>query len=470
MTTNDMPIQILLVEDDRALRDLVTDELVEAGWRVRAVASAEQAWPVIESEGVSLVISDLRLPGADAVELLDWLDGLASPPGLIVVTAFGTIDQAVDAIKRGADDFLTKPIDFQHLLVRVERVMETRQLRHRIRTLEELVGSDSFHGLAGRSESMRRLFDLITRIAAADSAALVQGESGTGKELVARALHAESARAAGPFITVNCAGVPTDLLESEFFGHTRGAFTGAAQARTGLLQQAHGGSLFLDEIGEMPAALQAKLLRVLEDGWVRPLGSDHGEAVDVRVIAATNRDLHQAIQTGAFREDLYYRLETFQIRVPPLRERPDDIEHLAMRFVRHFGQRLGREALSLDPLALAALRAYSLPGNVRELSNLLERAATLCLSDVITEADLPNYVRRQTAEAEAPEPGAVLGGELATLASMEVRYIRYVLDHCQGNKRQAADILGIGRRTLYRKLELSESGPEKPMVGSEDAS
>ena len=460
MTTNETPTQILLVEDDRALRDLVTDELVEAGWSVRAVASAEDAWGVIDSEEIALVISDLRLPGADAIELLGWLGELSSPPGLIVVTAFGTIDQAVDAIKRGADDFLTKPIDFQHLLVRVERVMETRQLRRRIRTLEELVGSDSFHGLVGRSEPMRRLCDLVTRIAAADSATLVQGESGTGKELVARALHTESPRASGPFITVNCAGVPPDLLESEFFGHTRGAFTGAAQARTGLLQQAHGGSLFLDEIGEMPAALQAKLLRVLEDGLVRPLGSDHGEPVDVRVIAATNRDLPQAIQAGDFREDLYYRLETFQIRVPPLRERTDDIELLAMRFVKHFGQRLGREALSLDPLALASLRAYSLPGNVRELSNLLERAATLCLGDVITEADLPDHVRRQSGASEAPEPASVMGTELASLAAMEGRYIRYVLDHCQGNKRQAADILGIGRRTLYRKLELIEPSPQ----------
>jgi len=446
--------QILLVEDDRALRDLITDELAEAGWSMQAVASAEQAWSVLGEAAVDLVISDLRLPGADGIELLGWFEALANPPALIVITAFGTIDQAVDAIKRGADDFLTKPIDFQHLLVRAERVMETRRLRQRIQTLENLVGSDSFHGLVGRSEPMRTLYEMIARIAAADGAALVVGESGTGKELVAGALHAESPRAEQPFVTVNCAGVPPELLESEFFGHTRGAFTGAAQARTGLLQQADGGSLFLDEIGEMPAALQAKLLRVLEDGVVRPVGADQGQTVDVRVIAATNRDLRRAIETGDFREDLYYRLETFQLRVPALRERADDIELLAMRFLKHFAQRLGRDEITLDPLALEALKAYSLPGNVRELSNLMERAATFCRGETVTEADLPDYIRAASVPRamEASEP--VGGHELTSLATMEQRYIRYVLDRCDGNKRRAAAILGIGRRTLYRKLDL----------------
>jgi DNA-binding NtrC family response regulator len=452
------PTQILLVEDDRALRDLVSDELADAGWQVRTAVSAEEAWPIIAGEAVELVISDLRLPGADGLMLLDWLDGLTNPPALIVITAFGTIDQAVDAIKRGADDFLTKPIDFEHLLVRVERVLENRRLRQRIRQLENLVGTDSFHGLVGRSEPMRTLFDMIARIGAADGPALVLGESGTGKELVARAIHAESPRAQEPFVTVNCAGVPAELLESEFFGHMRGAFTGASHARTGLLQQAHGGSLFLDEIGEMPAALQAKLLRVLEDGVVRPVGADLGQTVDVRVIAATNRDLRAAIDSGAFREDFYYRLETFQLRVPTLRERADDIELLAMRFLKHFAERLGRDAVTLDPLALQALRAYSFPGNIRELSNLMERAAAFSQGDAVTEADLPDYVRSRTASPATGSAETVGGEDLASLAAMENRYIRYVLQRCDGNKRRAAEILGIGRRTLYRKLELDEAG------------
>lgn len=447
--------QILLVEDDRALRELIHDELTDAGWATRAVGSAEEAWPVITGNSVELVISDLRLPDSDGIQLLGWLETLAMPPALIVITAFGTIDQAVNAIKRGADDFMTKPVDFQHLLVRVERVMEMRRMRQRIRDIDTLVGSDSFHDLVGRSQPMRGLFDMIVRIARADGPALVQGESGTGKELVARAIHAESGRAGGPFVTVNCAGVPPDLLESEFFGHTRGAFTGAAQSRTGLLQQAHGGSLFLDEIGEMPAALQAKLLRVLEDGIVRPVGSDQEQSVDVRVIAATNRDLQAAMTDGEFREDLYYRLETFQVRVPALRERGEDIELLALLFLRQFAAKQNRSRLSLDPLALEALKGYSFPGNVRELSNLMERATALCRGEAVTEADLPAYVTsRAAADPDAVDAQTLVGHELASLATMEERYIRYVLQRCDGNKRRAADVLGIARRTLYRKLEL----------------
>lgn len=442
--------QVMVIEDDRALRELLRDELSDAGYSVITVPSAEDAWRELQHSAIALIVSDLRLPRADGMELLRWLEGLTNAPAFIVVTAFGTIGQAGEAIKQGADDFLAKPIDLQHLLVRVERVLETRRLRHRIKQLESLVGSDSFHGMIARSRPIRSIFEAVRRIGPGDGSLLIIGESGTGKELVARAVHAESRRAENPFIAVNCAGVPADLLESEFFGHIRGAFTGAHQPRRGLLRQANGGTLFLDEIGEMPPALQAKLLRVLEDGSVRPVGADTTEQVDVRVIAATNRDLMDAIDSGEFRADLYYRLETFQIRIPPLRERGEDIELLAMRFLNHFAERLERPVQTIDPSALRALTGYRFPGNVRELANIIERAVTFCQSNTVHEGDLPDRVRERTVRALPPE--VIANGEVMSLEEIEGRYISYVLERCAGNKRQAAKLLGVGRRTLYRKL------------------
>ncbi len=444
------PARLLVVEDDASLRALLVDELEDAGHEVLAAADAESGWDALQNAAVQLVVSDLRLPGEDGMALLNRTREMAAPPGFVVVTGFGTIEQAVAAIKRGADDFLTKPLDLDHLHVAVERVLEKQWMRRRLRECEALLGEDDFHGLLGRSAPMRRLFDAVRRIAAGDGPVLVLGQSGTGKELVARALHQESPRAAGPFVAVNCAGVPSELLESEFFGHVAGAFTGAVCRRGGLFQEASGGTLFLDEIGEMPPGLQAKLLRVLEDGQVRPVGSDRSLPVDLRIVAATNRDLAAAVEGGEFRTDLYYRLETFQIVIPPLRGRGEDLELLAMRFLQRTAERLGRPVRSIEATALRALTRYPFPGNVRELANIMERAVTFCSGQEIRLEDLPERLR-DGGGAIRFLPRA--SDDWPTLDELEAGYIERVLAHCEGNKRRAAHILGIGRRTLYRRLE-----------------
>lgn len=443
---------ILVVEDDAGHRALLHDELVDAGYPVVAVGDAEQAVARLDARDFDLVVSDLRLPGADGMELLGHCRRLPAAPGFIIITAFGTIPQAVEALRQGADDFLTKPVDLDHLGLAVRRVLRTRALQAEVARYRQLLNMSDFHGLIGASPAMLALFDAIRRIARAPGPVLITGESGTGKELVARALHAESERCNGPFVAINCAGIPTELLESELFGHAPGAFTGATGARKGLFAEAHGGSLLLDEIGEMPPPMQAKLLRLLQDGRVRPVGANREEAADVRVLAATNRDLAPMIDDGSFREDLFYRLETFHITIPPLRERGEDVERLALAFLRRSAAALDRDIGGISPEALRALRRYDFPGNVRELASIVERAVAFCRGAEIGESDLPDRV---LAGPVAPQPADGLWGDeqaMPTLAQVEDRYIRHVLDRVDGNKRQAARVLGIGRRTLYRRL------------------
>lgn len=457
--------RIVIVEDDQALRSLLEEELLEAGYDVTGFADAESAWPELQREPMPLVISDVRLPGAGGLELLQQTRQLSPPPAFIIITAFGTVEQAVDALKQGADDFLTKPLKLDHLCLCVERVLETRRLREEVRRYRELLGDNGFHGIIGRSDSMRTLFDNIRQIAHAVGPVLITGESGVGKELVARALHKESDRNSGPFITVNCAGIPAELLESELFGHAAGAFTGALQARKGLFAEADGGTLLLDEIGDMPLEMQSKLLRILQDGRVRPVGANREQNLDVRIIAATNRKLQEAVTQGLFREDLYYRLETFMLQVPPLRLRGDDIELLTANFITHYSLRLQRDIQGITPAALKQLKAYAFPGNVRELSNAIERAVTFCRETEIDVHHLPERLRSAsagvTAIVEGNIPAVLLDKEtLPSLEHLEQRYIRYVLDKLNGNKRRAAEVLGIGRRTLYRRLVGETSGQD----------
>ncbi len=456
------PDQVLLVEDDRGLRELLAEELTEAGIRAVEVDSAEAALDQLDRFHPQLVISDLRLPGRDGLDLLQEVRGLQQPPAFLIITAFGTISQAVEALKQGADEFLTKPLDLEHFMLCVNRLLETRRLRGEVQRYRGLVDHDAFYGLVGQSRSMRNLFQQIQQLGKASGPVLVVGESGTGKELVARAIHDESTRAGGPFQAVNCAGVPAELLESEFFGHEAGAFTGAVKSHRGLFDQAHGGTLFLDEIGEMPLALQAKLLRVLQDGVIRPVGGSREHTVDVRIVAATNRKLEDRIESGDFREDLFYRLETFTLRVPPLRERGDDLELLAALFLTRYSMQMGREIEGFSSEALAAFKQYAFPGNVRELQNAVERAVTFCQGSTIELEHLPMRIRggeRRGIPAEAVDQ--VLrqvsdGPVLPTLAELEQRYIRYVLDQVGGNKRRAAAMLDVSRRTLYRKLDQDE--------------
>jgi len=455
------PERVLLVEDDPGLRQLLQDELEDADLEVKAVDSAESAMAELPTFQPDMVVSDLRLPGVDGLGLLEQLQELPAKPGFLMITGFGTVAQAVEALKKGADEFLTKPLDLEHFMLAVSRLLETRRLRGEVQRFRELIDQEHFHGMIGRDTAMQTMFQQISQLASANGPVLVVGESGTGKELVARAIHDESDRADGPFQAVNCAGVPAELLESEFFGHEAGAFTGAVKARKGLFSQASGGTLFLDELGEMPMALQAKLLRVLQDGVIRPIGSNREHTVDVRIVAATNRDLEELIKNGSFREDLFYRLETFTLRIPPLRERGEDLELLAVRLLQRYAMQMGREITGYSKEAMDVLRGYEFPGNVRELQNAVERAVTFCQSDTVGPEHLPTRIRGQSRPAVPVQRGTdgimdhlMQGGPmLPTLDTLEKRYIHFVLEQVNGNKRRAAALLDVSRRTLYRKLD-----------------
>jgi DNA-binding NtrC family response regulator len=460
------PNRVLIVEDDSSLAELLEEEITEIGFRARSAKDVECAITAMRGWIPDLVISDLRLPGADGLDLLRHSRNLSPAPSFIVITAFGTVAQAVDALRQGADDFLTKPLDLDHLRLSVSRVLEKRRLQQQLVRYQEILGDEGFHGLIGRSRPMQRLFSQIRQVACGSGPVLIVGESGVGKELVARAIHRESDRSRKVFLPVNCAGIPENLMESEFFGHAAGAFTGASRPRKGLFVEADGGTLLLDEIAEMPLPLQAKLLRILQEGTVRAVGTDVERRVDVRILAATNRDLETEVRSGALREDLFYRLETFTLNIPPLREREDDLELLTGRFVRRFATQMNRQVRGMQPEALERLRTYPFPGNVRELQNAIERAVTFCDGSVIKLGDLPPRIYKSPTRSQKGFPGALNlpksvldDGALPSLAELEARYIHHVVEQVGGNKRRAATLLGIGRRTLYRRL--GEAPPEE---------
>lgn len=458
MSASERTERVLVVEDDADLRSLLVTEIGDADYVVRHASSAEEARGILSQWRADLIVSDLRLPGADGQELLRHTRSLDPAPAFVVVTAFGTIEKAVACVKEGADDFLAKPLDLDHLMLVVERTLRTARLEREVHRLREQVGDHDFHGMVGRSAPMRELFQQIRQVARAQGPVLVQGDSGTGKELVARAVHAESPRADGPFLAVNCAGVPRDLLESEFFGHAEGAFTGASRDREGMFAEADGGTLLLDEVAEMPIDLQAKLLRVLQEGEIRRVGDNRVRPVDVRIVASTNRDAGEEVAAGRFREDLYFRLQTFVLEVPSLRERGQDLDLLAAHFLNRHANRMGREIDRLESETLERLRSYPYPGNVRELENAIERAVAYSQGDAIAVEDLPPRIRDHEGGG-SPDGGPALTftvdgtGRVPPLEEVEQRYIRHVLEAAGGNKRKAASLLGIGRRTLYRKLD-----------------
>ncbi|OPL14587.1 MAG: mutant NtrC activator [delta proteobacterium ML8_D] len=465
MTKSDMLDRLVwIVEDDKALGTLLLEEIRDAGLKGYWHASAEEAFQSLQQRWPDLIVCDLRLPGMDGLTFLRKILGLApsSSPGFLIITAFGTIPKAVEALKAGADDFLTKPLDLEHFMLSVKRTLEKKRLKEMVSQMQGFLSSENFHGMYGKSIAMRLLFEQILHAAKAQGPVLIIGESGTGKELVAKAIHKESARASGPFLPVNCAGIPEHLLESEFFGHAEGSFTGANKSRQGLFAEAERGSLLLDEISEMPLALQAKLLRIIQDGSLRRVGENHEHRVDVRVLAATHRDVEEEVRLGHFREDLFFRLEALTLRVPPLRERGEDIEFLAARFMQQFALALDRKIKGFDSQAIELLIQYPFPGNVRELSNAVERAVTFNTEPWIRVKHLPARIQGYqsgTEEFSSEIRGFTVKNEkLLPLAEIERRYISHVLEKMGGNKRQAADILGIGRRTLYRRLgEFRES-------------
>jgi DNA-binding NtrC family response regulator len=445
-----MSARILIAEDDADLRDLLQDDLEDAGYETVVAIDGRAAMARIERarERIDLLITDMRMPGPAGDELLNTMRTRRPEVPVIVITAFGSVEQAVEMVKAGAYQYLTKPFDTDDLLRAVAGALEqSAPQREQARLRLEMPETSA--RIIGASRPMQELFGLIARAARSSSTVLITGESGTGKELVARAIHETSERKGG-FVPVNCAAIPAELMESELFGHTGQAFTGAKQARAGLFESADEGTMFLDEIGELPPALQPKLLRVLQDGTVRRVGADLEREINVRVIAATNRDLEREVNEGRFRQDLYWRLNVIHLSIPPLRDRPFDIPLLVEHFINKIAEKSGRAPLNVPPETLATLTAYSWPGNARELENVIERACALATSSNLTPDDLPERVRSngQTATliARAKE-------RRMTLRELEREYIVEALRMTSGNKSRAAEILGIDRRTLHRKLD-----------------
>ena len=434
-----MDERIVVVEDDRELREFLGEAIADAGYAVSLHATANAALEaLLAGADADLVITDLILPGMRGQELLREVRARRPELNVIVITAFGAIDSAIDLVKAGAYDYLTKPFGTDELLLAIDRALADSAVRRDVARLARSAEPPP-PGFIGASRPMRELFALISRISRSTLPVLITGESGTGKERVARALHDASGRE--PFVAVNCAALPENLLESELFGHVRGAFTGADRDRPGLFESAHGGTLLLDEIGELPPTLQPKLLRTLEDGVVRRVGATSERTVDVRLIAATNRDLEQRVRDGTFREDLFWRLNVLHVHVPPLRQRSADIPLLAEHFAD--GRRIA-------PDAMALLSAYTWPGNVRELRNAIERAAALSTTGEVHAADLPARVQEA---ARATTIVADAARRHLPLRELEREYILEVLRSTGGNKTRAAELLGLDRKTLYRKLE-----------------
>jgi DNA-binding NtrC family response regulator len=442
-----------VVDDDPEVVRLLEQDLTASGFTVLPACSGAAALRILREAAVDAVVTDLRMPDIDGLEIVRATAESQPDAKVIIITAFATIASAIDAVKRGAFDYVSKPFEIEELVLALERALEDSRLRQENRALRgEVSRRYGLESMIGASAPMQEVFALIQGAARADLNVLVTGESGTGKELVARAIHYNGPRRHGPFVALNCAAIPEALLESELFGHVRGAFTGAAIARKGLVEEAHGGTLFLDEISEMSVALQAKLLRVLEDREVRPLGSNRGTVVEFRAIASTNRDPRAQVEAGTFRADLYYRLNVVGIPLPPLRARAGDISRLARHFVEAFAAQQRRPVRGLTPETLALVEAYPWPGNVRELENAMERAVAFTREESVTPLDLPPAVRE---EARILDAGLV---SRWSLRELEEQYIERVLAEVQGDRARAAEILQVHPRTLERRDQRRAKG------------
>ncbi len=443
---------VLVVDDDQSTCELLEMLLRREGHTVEWRTSALDALGLVAERDFDVILTDLGMAALDGAELCERILGIRPDMPVIVVTGNASMDAAVGAIRAGAYDFITKPVDGALLSLTVARAIQHARLRSEVKRLRlAVVDTQRFGRLLGESAAMKRIFDLIGRVASSDASVLIMGESGTGKELIARAIHEQSPRSKGPFLAVDCAAMPASLLESELFGHARGAFTDARTARVGLFEQASGGTLFLDEIGEMPLEMQPKLLRALQERKVRPIGGNVEVAFDVRLVSATNRDLDVEVDEKRFREDLFYRINVVRVDAPALRERGGDVLLLAQHFVERFAARTGKQVRGIHAAAAEKLISYEWPGNVRELENCMERAVALLRFDEVTVDDLPEKLRQYRADRlifAADDVGAVL-----TIDELERRYIQRVLTLVGGNKSRAADLLGLDRRTLYRRIE-----------------
>ena len=441
------PFRILVVDDEPAQRELVSGFLRKRGFEVDEAAGGQAALARFTQAPFDLVLTDQRMPDLSGLDLLQRLRAVTPEAAVIVMTAYGTIETAVGAIKAGATDYLSKPINLDELLHRIEQVRERQRLLGENRELRAaLEERHRVEGIIGDSGRMQEVLSLVRRVAGSDATVLIRGESGTGKELIARAIHHASPRAAGPLVAVNCAALPEGLLESELFGHEKGAFTGAAASRKGRFELADGGSIFLDEIGDLPLHLQVKLLRVLQERQFERVGGTRTIPVNVRVLAATHRNLEALVREGRFRDDLYYRINVVTLLLPPLRERREDLSPLIEHFLTRFAGKNDKTIRGLTREARDALLRYDYPGNVRELENLIERAVVLTRDEVIGKSDLPLTLDEQTAESDAP------AGLVAAAEGLERRMIRDALSRAGGVQTRAAELLGISERVLRYKL------------------
>ena len=441
---------ILVVDDDADMRSLLCDVLQGRGHQCTGVGNGQEALKQLGEEDYAVVVTDLRMKGMQGTELLAEIKHRHPDVGVILMTAFGSVETAVEAMRHGASDYLTKPVKTEELVRVVERAIREAALRREVSRLRKEVRKEySFHHILGKSKPMQVLFDLIRRVADSPTNVLITGESGTGKELVAKAIHYNSDRRDAPFVPVNCAAIPEQLLESELFGHMRGAFTDAKVDKRGLFEEAQKGTLFLDEISELPLMLQAKLLRAIQEREIRRVGATKSISVDVRIIAATNLNLAEEVKNKRFREDFYYRLNVIELRLPPLRERREDIPILVDSFLKKCAEFRGKQVKGLSEGALGMLVDYAWPGNVRELENVIERAVTLSHGEMIGADDLPVQVQGSRGERRILDEAAE---RTLPLHEVEKEYIVKILEKTGGNKYQAAHVLGIDRKTLYRKL------------------
>ncbi len=440
--------RILIVEDDPKMRDALQYIMRKEGYGVDAVGEGESALEKLKATDYELIISDLKLPGMDGMDVLRAAKKYKPYVGVIVITAYGTIDSAVVAMKSGAEDYITKPFNIDHIRLVVKKALEKRELSTRNALLEsQLRRKYRFENIIGNSEAMIAVYRMIEQVKDSRTTVLLRGETGTGKELVARAIHFNSVRAANPFIPLNCAALSENLAGSELFGHVKGSFTGAFRDRRGIFEMAEGGTIFLDEIGDIGLGLQQVLLRVLEDGEIQPVGSTERKKVSVRIIAATNRNLEQLVREGKFREDLYYRINVVAVDLPPLRERREDIGVLARHFLHKYTVENGKQLRGISPEALALLEAAPWPGNVRELENVIERAVLLADDDEINPGHLPRHLQH-------PPPAEPGGSESdGSLEQVGRNHIIEVLRSTEGNKAKASAILGINRTTLWRMMQ-----------------
>ncbi|MGB2635179.1 MAG: sigma-54 dependent transcriptional regulator [Candidatus Acidiferrum sp.] len=447
LATVNPPLNLLVVDDDEHIREVCRTVAVETGMKVLDVSTAEEALELLELSSVDILLTDLRLPGTSGLELLKRCAVTHPDVAVVMLTQYGTIDSAVQATRMGAADYVTKPFRVEELRARLEQVAHAVDLKRENRLLREQVRTrPGFGGLIGMSPRMERVYKMIEKVGQRDHPVLILGESGTGKELVARSIHYLGPRKDKPFVPVECSALVPTLVESELFGYTRGAFTGALQAKQGLIESANGGTLFLDEIGEMSLEMQAKLLRSLQQKEIKPVGSTERRPINVRIVAATNRDLELATKNGSFRQDLYFRLNVVQIKLPPLRERKSDIPLLVTTFLEKF-LRISDTPRELTEDAMRRLMAYDWPGNVRELENAIERAVALGSGPYVSVNDLPSSLHYPTSDR------APVREEMLPLEELERRAILSTLNQTGGDKQAAARALGIGKTTLYRKLK-----------------